>query len=117
FCVGGTGTLGIDPQAELPRLNSRTALLLPTYNEPPHFVIARLQAIYESVRGTGRLAHFDFFMLSDTTDPAIWIEEEAAFLRLRERVGAHCLYYRHRTSNVGRKAGNIAEWVSRFGGA
>jgi membrane glycosyltransferase len=118
FAIVGAGqTLGIDPAAPLPALTSRTALLLPTYNEPPHFVAARLQAIYESVRATGRLEHFDFFMLSDTTDPAVWVEEEAAFVRLRERTGASCLYYRHRTSNVGRKAGNIAEWVSRFGGA
>ena len=113
---GARRTLGIDPAAPLPALDSRTALLLPTYNEDPHRVTARLQAIYESVRDTGRLAHFDFFILSDTTDPAIWLAEEVAFLRLREEAGIERLYYRHRTKNIARKAGNIGEWVRRFGG-
>jgi membrane glycosyltransferase len=39
--------LGIDPAAPLPALAQRTALLLPTYNEDPHRVTARLPAIYE----------------------------------------------------------------------
>jgi membrane glycosyltransferase len=55
--------------------------------------------------------------LSDTTDPAIWIDEEARFAALRERTGAHAIYYRHRLKNVARKAGNIADWVTRFGGS
>jgi membrane glycosyltransferase len=114
---GADRALGIDPAAPLPALVGRTALLLPTYNEDPHRVTARLQAIYESVRETGRLAHFDVFILSDTTDPAIWLAEEAAFLRLRDEVGIDRLYYRHRTKNIARKAGNIGEWVQRFGGA
>ncbi|HEY6025440.1 MAG TPA: glucans biosynthesis glucosyltransferase MdoH [Pseudolabrys sp.] len=115
--AGAGRTLGIDPTAPLPALAGRTALLLPTYNEDPHRVTARLQAIYESVGDTGRLAHFDFFILSDTTDPAIWLAEEVAFLRLRGEFGTERLYYRHRTKNIARKAGNIGEWVRRFGGA
>ena len=120
FCsvlIGRRRTLGIDPAGPLPLLHTRTALLLPTYNEEPNWVMARLQAVYESVRATGRLDHFDSFILSDTTDPAIWIAEEAAFLRLRARGCSERLYYRHRTSNIGRKAGNISDWVMRFGGA
>ena len=113
----GSRTLGIDPRLPLPGLSTRTALLLPTYNEDPHRVMARMQAIYESVRDTGRIAHFDCFILSDTTDPAIWVAEEAAYLKLREAFGGERVYYRHRTKNIARKAGNISEWVTRFGGA
>ena len=109
--------LDIDPAAPLPALAQRTALLLPTYNEDPHRVTARLQAIYESVRETGRLDHFDFFILSDTTDPVVWLAEEEAFLRLRAEACTQGLYYRHRIKNVARKAGNIGEWVTRFGAA
>ncbi|MGN6570262.1 MAG: glucans biosynthesis glucosyltransferase MdoH [Pseudolabrys sp.] len=109
--------LDIDPAASLPALRQRTALLLPTYNEDPHRVTARLQAIYESVRATGRLALFDFFILSDTTDPVIWLAEEAAFVRLRADACPEGLYYRHRIKNIARKAGNIGEWVTRFGAA
>jgi len=120
FCsllIGRRRTLGINFAGELPQLRTRTALLLPTYNEDPNRVMARLQAVYESVRGTGRLAHFDSFILSDTTDPAVWVAEEAAFLRLRARGCTKQLYYRHRTNNIGRKAGNISDWVMQFGGA
>jgi membrane glycosyltransferase len=114
---GGLG-LGIAREGELPALTTRTALLMPTYNETPARVMAGLQAIYESVAATGRLAHFDTFILSDTTDPEIWLAEEAAFLALRERTGGHAhIFYRRRAKNIERKAGNIAEWVRRFGGA
>ncbi len=51
----------------LPALSTRTALLMPCYNEQPARIAAGLQAIYESLEATGRLDHFDFFILSDTT--------------------------------------------------
>ncbi len=58
------------------------------------------------------------FILSDTTDPDVWIAEEAAFLALRDRTGWHDrIFYRRRARNVERKAGNISDWVKRFGGA
>jgi len=114
--IGPERALGIDTRAPLPKLASRTALLLPTYNEVPHRVASRLQAIYEQVEQTGRIAHFDFYVLSDSTDPDVWLAEEAAFLTLRERTGSDRIYYRHRSRNIARKSGNIGEWVRRFGG-
>jgi membrane glycosyltransferase len=73
--------------------------------------------MHESLAETGELSSFDFFVLSDTTDPDIWITEEAAFLNVREALSAHQqLFYRHRRRNEGRKAGNIGDWVKRFGG-
>src|SRR4051812_18660202 len=110
-------TLGIDPTAALPAMKSRVAMLLPTYNEDPHRMLARLRAIYESVEDTGRGAHFDWFVLSDSTDPAIWIAEEKAFLGLRAEIGSPRLFYRHRPQNTARKSGNIEDWVKRFGTA
>lgn len=100
----------------LPPIASKTALLLPTYNEDPGHVVARLQAIHESIGVTGYAGRFDWFLLSDTSDPAIWIAEEARLLRLREEKRASNIYYRHRYDNSARKSGNIGEWVSRFGG-
>ncbi|MEH2529633.1 membrane glycosyltransferase [Bradyrhizobium sp. AZCC 1614] len=108
--------LGIDASAPLPAIKSRTAMLLPTYNEDPYRVLARLRAIYESVEQTGHGAQFDWFVLSDTTDTAIWIAEEKCFLKLRQDVGsAAAIFYRHRPENIARKSGNIEEWVRRFG--
>jgi membrane glycosyltransferase len=109
--------LAIDRDGPLPELSSRTAMLLPTYNEDPHDLMARLRAMCESVATTGHDAKFDWFLLSDTTDPDIWVREEVAFMALRRACGAHRLYYRHRSDNTARKSGNIAEWVRRFGAA
>ncbi|MBS7543905.1 glucans biosynthesis glucosyltransferase MdoH [Ancylobacter oerskovii] len=110
--------LGIDASAPLPALSTRTAILMPTYNEDPSRIFAGLQATYESLEATGALDAFDFFILSDTTDADVWIAEEAAFLALRARTGGEArLFYRRRPRNIDRKAGNIAEWVTRFGGA
>jgi membrane glycosyltransferase len=109
--------LEIDSAAPLPQLTTRCALLVPTYNEAPVRVIARVEAMYESVASTGQLQRFDVFILSDTTDPDIWIGEEANFLDLRQRtLGQAHIFYRHRVRNEGRKAGNVGEWVRRFGG-
>ena len=108
--------LGIDPKAPLPVIHSRTAMLLPTYNEDPHRVLARLRATYELVEETGHGGRFDWFVLSDTTDPATWIAEEKCFLKLRQDVGgAAAIFYRHRPENTARKSGNIEDWVRRFG--
>ena len=112
----GVRTLDIDPLAPLPNVSSRTALLLPTYNEDARRLMSRLQAIYESVEATGQGDAFDFFVLSDTTDPDIWIAEEIEFFALRTRVGEAQLFYRRRAENTERKAGNIGDWVTRFGG-
>ena len=109
--------LGIDPETPLPSIGSRTAMLLPTYNEDPHRIVARLRAMHESVELTGHGSRFDWFVLSDTTSPSIWIAEEKCFLRLRRESRADNIYYRHRRENTARKAGNIEDWVKRFGAA
>ena len=115
---GGLG-LGMTRDGPLPELSSRTALLMPTYNESPGRVMAGVLAIHESLAATGLGAQFDTFILSDTTDPDVWIAEEAAFLTLRARAGSGAgrIFYRRRPKNTERKAGNLAEWVRRFGGA
>jgi len=110
--------LGIDPDAPLPSVATRTALLMPTYNEDPRRLLAGLQAIYESVQETGQIERFDFFVLSDTRREDIARAEEQAFEDVRRILGAEGrLFYRRRADNSGRKAGNIADWVRRFGGA
>ena len=108
----------LDDGAPLPWLSSRTAVLLPIYNEAPQPVFSRLHAICESVAAAGGAGRFDFFVLSDTTSRGILATEYGLFQRLRLRLGAGArVFYRHRPENLGRKAGNIAEWVRRFGGA
>jgi membrane glycosyltransferase len=97
-------------------LTTRTALLMPIYNEAPQRVFARLQTIYESLDALGVCDHFAIFILSDTTDPELWLEEEIGFRELRRRTkGEACIFYRHRLKNIRRKAGNIADFCRRWG--
>jgi membrane glycosyltransferase len=118
--LGGGGLpLGLSQSGPLPELRERTALLLPTYNEAPARVMGGLRAVIESLARTGHAAAFDVFVLSDTTDPDIWIAEEVAWLALRDSLPPYAprLFYRRRPVNSERKAGNIADWVRRFGAA
>jgi len=99
-------------------LKARTAVVMPIYNEAPSRVFAAVQAMIEDVERTGLAAHFDWYFLSDTTNPDVWVAEERAFLAMRERLGDQTrIYYRHRPKNTSRKAGNIADFVTRWGGA
>ncbi|HEY1942056.1 MAG TPA: glucans biosynthesis glucosyltransferase MdoH [Roseiarcus sp.] len=99
------------------RLETKTAIVMPIYNEAPSRVFSAVQAIYEDVAATSLDDAFDYFFLSDTTDPDIWIAEERALLAMRERLPGARIYYRRRRRNVARKAGNIADFVTRWGGA
>ncbi|MDQ4135735.1 MAG: glucans biosynthesis glucosyltransferase MdoH, partial [Pseudomonadota bacterium] len=99
-------------------LQGRTAVVMPVYNESTARTFAALEAIRESIEATGLGRHFDYFILSDSTNPDVWVAEERAFLALRERLGPSArIYYRHRPKNHHRKAGNIADFVKRWGGS
>ncbi|MEN5081519.1 glucans biosynthesis glucosyltransferase MdoH [Bosea sp. TWI1241] len=98
-------------------LTQKTVVVMPIYNESTARTFAALAAIRESVEATGLGEHFDYFIVSDTTNPDIWVAEERAFLDLRHRLGPEArIYYRHRPKNHHRKAGNIADFVMRWGG-
>ena len=97
-------------------LSERTAVVMPIYNEMPSRVFGAMQAIIEDVERTGPGSAFDYFFLSDTTDANVWIAEERAFVAIRERLPQARIYYRRRRKNSSRKAGNIADFVTRWGG-
>jgi membrane glycosyltransferase len=104
---------------KLPKsLRERTAIIMPIYNEAPSRVFGAMEAMILDVQKTGLIQHFDFFLLSDTTNMDVWVAEERAFLAIRETLPAGVnLYYRRRLKNTARKAGNIADFVTRWGGA
>ncbi|HEY1926331.1 MAG TPA: glucans biosynthesis glucosyltransferase MdoH [Caulobacteraceae bacterium] len=96
----------------------RTAILLPAYNEDPGLIFSGVQAMWEDLVRAGASDRYDIFVLSDTREAAIARAEGVAFLRLRARLnGGRQIYYRRRAENIDRKAGNIGEWVERFGSA
>jgi membrane glycosyltransferase len=99
-------------------LNTRNAIVMPVYNEATARTFAAVEAIRDSIEATGQGGAFDYFILSDSTYPDAWIAEERAFIALREKIGPGSrIYYRHREKNHHRKAGNIADFVTRWGGA
>jgi membrane glycosyltransferase len=99
-------------------LKTRTAIIVPTYNEAPGGIFARAEALTREIYRFGEANAFDLFILSDTTNPDIALAEEAAFIELRARLGENApVYYRRRRKNHLRKIGNIADFCCRWGGA
>lgn len=97
-------------------LQGRTVLLMPVHNEEPASPCASLCAMAEELDSLGLAQHFEIFILSDTGKPDIWREEAAAVQRLRERLsGVMPVWYRRRDRNTARKAGNIRDFVNRWG--
>ena len=96
----------------------RTALLMPVYNEDPERVFATLGRMARGLMWQGASRHFDIFVLSDTRKPEVAALEEQAFHTLRRDMGGQIsIYYRRRVENKHRKAGNIADFVTRWGGS
>ncbi|TCT09872.1 membrane glycosyltransferase [Tepidamorphus gemmatus] len=126
FAVAVAGVLALvfcRARLDLPQRGNRlplgrTAILIPAYNEDPARVFAAAAATAEALANAGAARAFDIFVLSDTTNPDVWIAEEAAYRALQDRGNPRArIFYRRRTRNVERKAGNVADWCRRFGAA
>jgi membrane glycosyltransferase len=104
-------------QAPLPALTSRTALLAPIYHEDVGPFFARLATMRAGLHALGLTPMFDIVVLSDSRRPEVVAEEQRGFAAFRRGGVGPRAYYRHRPENIDRKAGNVAEWVRRHGGA
>ena len=103
------GDAPIDEQA-------RTAIVMPICNEDVSRVFAGLRATYESLAKTGELRHFDFFILSDSSDLDNRVAERHAWLALCRAVGGFGrVFYRWRQHRIKRKSGNVADFCRRWG--
>ncbi|MDB5972426.1 MAG: mdoH [Hydrocarboniphaga sp.] len=95
---------------------TRTAILVPIFNEDVARVFAGVRATYDSIARTGKLRHFEFFVLSDTIDSDTRVAELQAWLTMcREVNGFDHIHYRRRTHRIRRKSGNVADWCRRWG--
>ena len=98
------------------RPDGRTAIVMPIRHEPVDRVFAGLKAIHQSLERAGALEHFDFFILSDTSDPSIWVKEEQAWAEWCGSVnGFGRIFYRRRRVHLKRKNGNVADFCRRWG--
>jgi len=95
---------------------ARTAIIMPIYNEDVARVFAGLRATYESLARRGGLEHFDFFVLSDSSDPDARVAEMQAWADLaRDVKGWERVFYRWRQHRIKRKSGNVADFCRRWG--
>lgn len=98
------------------KLNSKTAILMPVYNESSRDVFANLLAMADDLHETGQASAFDIFVLSDTTNPKVWVEEEKTWLEAKKLFPSDInLYYRRRSKNIARKSGNIEDFCVKWG--
>lgn len=97
-------------------LRGRTVLLMPIYHEDPVSACAALAAMAEELAERELAGHFEIFVLSDSKRPEVWAAEEAAVDHLREHLtGVMPVWYRRRDQNTARKAGNIRDFIVRWG--
>ncbi len=112
----------VSPFADIPDetgpIALRTAVLMTLRNEDPARAFVRLRIMKESLERTGEDSRFDFYVLSDTDIPAVAAEEERLFAEWEaEFADASRTAYRRRTRNDGYKAGNLRDFLERWGGA
>lgn len=93
------------------KLHVKTAVLMTLRNEDPARALARLKTVKASLDATGQGGQFGYFVLSDSSHPAIAQQEEAEVARWRAEAGDGArITYRRRTSNAGFKAGNVRDF-------
>jgi len=79
-------------------------------------VIQGIENMWCSLKETGQIEHFDFYLCSDSNDPDHWIEEECAWLYLCRKLGAFGkIFYRKRRHGINGKSGNVADFCRRWG--
>lgn len=107
-------TSTVKPGEDVPLAS--TAVIMPVFNEDVSRVFEGMRVIYRSLEETGKLEHFDFFMLSDSNQPNQWIQEEVAWVELCKQVGGFGkIFYRKRRQQINKKAGNVADFLRRWG--
>ncbi len=96
----------------------RAAVLMPVYHEDPETVAEALGRMGRALAKEGAGQKFDIFVLSDSREAAHIRNEAQVFGKLREQLAEEiAVYYRRRADNHHKKAGNIADFVTRWGGA
>ena len=107
FAAAGAST---DP------IRLRTAVLMTLRNEDPERAFRRLRTVKRSIERTGEGERFAYFILSDTSTPAVAAAEEAAVAAWRaEAADPERILYRRRLRNTGFKAGNLRDFSETFG--
>lgn len=104
------------PPADSP-LETKTALLFPVYHETPSHIAAAIEALAKDLSALGYSDNFSVFVLSDTRPGSDRAREIETFEILKRILSGRMeVFYRFREENVGKKAGNIQDWIVCHGG-
>lgn len=99
-----------------PIIIASTAILMCVRNEVPDRVVRNLDIMIADLDAGGWGQRFHVYILSDTSRPDVAVAEQAAFEALaRKWAGRLPVTYRHRAVNTGFKAGNIRDFLERWG--
>jgi len=106
----------VRPSGAAAPLSAPTAVVMPICHEPVQHTFNGLKGIIQDLEQQGHAGTVDFFVLSDSRDPDIWLEEQATCEQLRRELGPdQQLFYRRRNINLNYKSGNIADFLRRWG--
>ncbi len=92
------------------------ALLVPVFNEAPQDVFGNAAAMLAEIGAEGSGHRFALYILSDSRDEEIAMQEERSFHALRAAWPGRAIHYRRRGVNAEGKLGNISDWITRWGG-
>ena len=94
----------------------KTAIFMTLRNEDPSRALHRMKLMKAEVDATGQGDKFGWFLLSDTNKDDVAAEEEAGVARWKAEAGeGAAITYRRRTDNTGFKAGNVRDFLMRWG--
>ncbi|MBV8186152.1 MAG: glucans biosynthesis glucosyltransferase MdoH [Alphaproteobacteria bacterium] len=101
---------------ELASITASTAILMCVRNESSERVVGNLDTMIADLLATRQAAHFHVYILSDTNRAEVAAAEQQAFDDLsRKWAGRLPVTYRRRAVNTGFKAGNIGDFLNRWG--
>jgi membrane glycosyltransferase len=110
------------PGLEKIQISSRTAVVMPLYNEDMDRVWSGVRQTWLSMKAAGLELHCDFYLLCDSTEESKRMEEDQCYERLLRdfdhnygEVGRLFLIRRAERTNY--KAGNIANFLEHHGAA
>jgi membrane glycosyltransferase len=92
------------------------AVTMTIRNEDPARAFLRLRTVKQSLDATGHGDKFDYYILSDSSRPEVSAAEAAEYEKWRGEPGtASRIFYRRREVNTGYKAGNVRDFLDRWG--
>ncbi|WP_410217933.1 glucans biosynthesis glucosyltransferase MdoH [Paracoccus sp. (in: a-proteobacteria)] len=94
---------------------ARLVVVMPIYHEDVAVSTGLLVALARQLADEGMADRAEIFVLSDTRDPAIAVNETQVIHAARA-MSPLPLWYRRRLTNDDRKSGNLAQFVREWGG-